>query len=223
MENPWENLPTNPPYILPEELRAVDNFNERCNKQECKILTHLLPDPYLGNIDAPVVLLNLNPGYNGSEDELHKRAEFIKVCRNNLLHGETKWSNYYFDPHFHNTEGYKWWSNVARKTIEVVSPEKFSQNILIVEYFPYHSSSFKPMKEILPSQMYSGYLVKKAIERDACIVIMRGESEWLELVPELKHFEYLTLSNKQRGWISEGNMKGDHSRFIEKLMSSIER
>ena len=150
MENPWKSLPTNPPYILPDELESINNFNRYC-KEEFKILTHLFPDPYLGNINAPVILLNLNSGYNGSEDELHKNTAFIEVCRNNLLHGETNWSNYYFDPQFHNTAGYEWWSKVAREIIERIGEEKFSRNVLTVEYFPYHSllgffSSYNQMK-----------------------------------------------------------------------------
>ena len=219
MENPWKNLPSSPPYVLPDELRLVSNFNVRCYKEEFKILTHLLPDPYLGNINAPVVLLSSNPSYNGTQDELHKKIEFIEACRNNLLHGKTEWSNYYFDPRFYGTAGHEWWSKKAREIIELVGEKIFSQNVLTVEYFPYHSSRFKPMKEILRSQEYSGYLVKKAIERNACIVVMYKEKEWLNLVPELKHFKYMTLSSSQNGYVSKGNLKGDYSRFVEKLMS----
>lgn len=139
------------------------------------------------------------------------------------MHGKTQWFNYYFDPQFNNTEGCKYWSRVAREPIQLECPEKFSQNILIVEYFPYHSIKFKPTKNILPSQKYNGYLVEKAIKRNACVVIMRSVSKWLELVPELKHSKhskYLTLNSSQRGYLSKGNMKrDDYDCFRNKLRS----
>ena len=87
---------------------------------------------------------------------------------------------------------------------------------MVIEFFPYHSKSYKALKTILLSQEYSFYLVRQAIKMKKAIVIMRMEKLWLEFVPELKNYPYVSLINKQRAWVSKNNLpKGSFERVFK--------
>ncbi len=45
----------------------------------------LLPEPFLGRPDAPVILLNLNPGFNDEDILAHGRLDFAESARLTLL------------------------------------------------------------------------------------------------------------------------------------------
>lgn len=63
MENPWKHLPGQPPYVLPADAPAISSFNQGVS-DEHQIRLELLPEPYLGDPDAPIILLSLNPGFS---------------------------------------------------------------------------------------------------------------------------------------------------------------
>ena len=60
MNNPWRHLPDIPPFVLDSDRRAIEEFNASASA-DTHVHLDLLPEPFLGNKDAPVVLLNLNP------------------------------------------------------------------------------------------------------------------------------------------------------------------
>ena len=61
MDNPWGQLPEQAPYVLPADATAVESFNRRARDNHI-LHTEKLPEPYLGDPTAPIVLLNLNGG-----------------------------------------------------------------------------------------------------------------------------------------------------------------
>ena len=64
MQNPWGDLPQTAPFVLACDKQAIDDFN-RTATSEHTIYLDLLPEPYAGNPEARIMLLNLNPGYSG--------------------------------------------------------------------------------------------------------------------------------------------------------------
>ena len=88
MENPWIDLPDSPPFVLSDEYDSIRSFNEKTNEIQ-KIRLELIPEPYLGNPNSPIVLLNLNPGFMEEEIIFHlSDLYFISESRKNLLHLE---------------------------------------------------------------------------------------------------------------------------------------
>ena len=80
-------------------------------------------------------------------------------------------------------------------------------NIFVIEYFPYHSAGGFVFPKYLPSYGYSNFLVKKAIEEEKLIIIMRKEELWYERIDGLKGYaNKLLLRNHQRVWLSPGNL-----------------
>lgn len=90
MNNPWHRLPARSPFVLPEDAESVLAFNaKQCQRanQEHLLRLDLVPEPFVGRPDAPVVLLGNNPGVNSAESEADRRKPtFARRMRDNLLH-----------------------------------------------------------------------------------------------------------------------------------------
>ena len=194
--NPWTLLPSSAPYILPCDAQAVADFNARAGDRH-RLQTSVLPEPYLGNPMAPVVLLNLNPGWNAAHDPInHARPQFIHRNRQNLLHESHPFPFYLLDPDLlpHRTP---WWDRRLKQLITATSREVVARGVFCAEYFPYHSKSFKK-GALLPSQEYTFDLVRRAIERGAVVLLMRSKRLWLDAVPKLVSYDRLFEANSSQ-------------------------
>ena len=63
MDNPWCFLPEAQPFVLQADAAAVATCNLKNAGTPRELHTELPPEPFSGRLDAPIVLLNLNPGY----------------------------------------------------------------------------------------------------------------------------------------------------------------
>jgi hypothetical protein len=75
--NPWLALPPVAPFVLAEDRPTLDIFNRRA-RPDLRVETSLLPEPFVGRIDAPIVLLLLNPGLSDGDFCLHQQADFCR-------------------------------------------------------------------------------------------------------------------------------------------------
>ncbi len=219
-QNPWNRLPAKSPYVLPEDadlvhgsnLSALKRYEKRPDRYEMYQirLQHILPEPYLGRPDAPVVLLNLNPGSNPRDIEWHSDPLFTERSRGNLLHCQTDYPFYLLDPSIKRT---CWWERKLKCLMKCFGDgdsgrRVVANSVFCVEFFPYHSKKFNHGHLRLPSQRYSFWLVRQAIQRQAVILIMRSEKRWfeVEVLPELKTYSRLyTAQSVQNPAISERN------------------
>ena len=63
-DNPWPSLPDSPPFVLANDKRAIEAFNQKAKKNAI-IQTDMLPEPFVGSLHAPVFVLLENPGAGG--------------------------------------------------------------------------------------------------------------------------------------------------------------
>lgn len=78
--------------------------------------------------------------------------------------------------------------------------------MLAVEFHGYHSKKWRHIPVTLPSQRYGFWLVERAIERGALIVILRGRVDWEIAVPELGTYDNRIVTHShQSSAISPGN------------------
>ncbi len=203
MNNPWSKLPATEPYILKEDLEVIES-----HKNFVGLRLDTFPEPLVGGLDnAKVVFLALNPGFADTDVDVNmKLPKFIEGCRTNLENPYTS-PFYYFNGGLEATGGYKWWSAKLKPLINAgVSEEVLRDKIMMVEYFPYHSINYKHINSYTPSQLYSFEIVREAIKRGKTIIIMRSKALWLEAVPELVGYSYMTLSSAQNVVISPKNI-----------------
>lgn len=105
--NPWDKVPIEPPYVLHSDVTSINRYNHSA-AEEYVIKVDALPEPFFGNIDAPVILLGLNPGYDERDPEVHSNPEFQSLIRNNLILGPAEYPFYFLDPGF-ESPGRTWW------------------------------------------------------------------------------------------------------------------
>ena len=187
--NPWLRLPNVAPFALPDEYDTLPAFNQIADDNH-KLQLGVLPEPFIGNPDAPIFLLSLNPGFDPSDHEHHAREDFSEAIWRNLKHEPSDYPFYFLDPRFRDTGGAEWWLKKLRVLIEDTSLEAVAQGLFCVEFFGYHSVNYRPIpkricKEPLPHQQYGFHLVRKAVERGAEIIVMRQQKNWVAHVSEL--------------------------------------
>jgi hypothetical protein len=134
MTNPWQRLPLQPPYVLPEDAPLIHAFNANAN-QDAVIYLELIPEPYLGSPDAPVVLLSLNPGFSSDDPQHHQDPRFAERSRDNLLHRKSEYPFFLLDPAI-TAPGNRWWTRRLGPLIREYGLETVAQRVLCVEYFP---------------------------------------------------------------------------------------
>jgi hypothetical protein len=219
MNNPWEQiLNKRNLFVIDADKQAIEKFNEKAS-DDYKIHTDLPPEPYIGNpITADIFLLALNPGYAGDEKEyLSKNPTLYQALLNNLIHQNIDYPLFFFEERFNDSPGAKWWERILKPVLNRTDDNRLllSHKICELQYFPYHSKSYKSINQVLDSQKYTFQLLRRAIRNNKMIIILRSEKLWLEAVPELNG-NYCKLNSYQNVIISENNLgKADFEKLIE--------
>jgi hypothetical protein len=196
----------------------------------------VLPEPFIGRPDAPIVLLNLNPGFVPGDDEDRNSDEsLIEIVRNNHLHRFGAFPFYYLDPAFADSGGYRWWgwneagrrrrAGILWPLIEVIGQEVVANNVFCAEYFPYASTDGGIAGSIrAPSSEYTFELVRAALDREALVIILRSARQWEEAVPSLCDYRWrFSASNRRYPIISEGNCSDGFRRAVDLLREHAAR
>ncbi|MDB5160129.1 MAG: hypothetical protein JWO99_392 [Candidatus Saccharibacteria bacterium] len=220
LQNPWKNLSPKPPYVLAEDMSIIERSR---HAKELRIDT--LPDPFVGGLDsAEVIFLALNPGFIDSDIELNlKMPEFLEANRTNL---NDPYSSpfYYFSGSFEETGGHIWWERKLKPLLQAgITESVLREKIMLIEYLGYHSKNADKIKGLkVPSQHFSFNLVREAISRQKTIVIMRSKKLWLEAVPELDAYPYMTLNSSLNVTISPKNIGEANFEIILKKLTNKE-
>lgn len=222
MENPWIKLPEASPFVLEIDEIAISQHNQIA-KQDHQVILEMYPEPFIGNNDADIVILNLNPGFGGEEDlENHiNHQHFINLLKGNLNQDKLDYPFFFLDPRISATPGYKWWNARLKKLVGLVGRKKLSKSILCVEYFPYHSKRYNYSNQVLNSQSFSFQLVRNAVKRGALIVCFRSLNKWKEAVPELEEYENLyKLNNPRAVYLTPNNCPDGFEAILSKMKVS---
>lgn len=202
-QNPWVELPPSSPYVLGGDVAIVQRHN-RSARARHQFQLDLMPEPFLGRPDAPVLALLGNPGYSPADHEWHDRRDFREAMRENLEHRRTTYANPLLAPEFAQASGSLWWTARLRRLIEQTSRRTVADNLLVMEALPYHSEDFRGVAGI-PSQAYTQGLLHDAIDRSAVIVMVRGP--WLKEEPGLASYpRFLRTNSWQAAHLSPGNL-----------------
>lgn len=72
---PWCSLPENSLFLLPDDQRVLEEFNQNNKYRNTRIRTCMLPDPFAGSRNAPVFILLDNLGAEGGEEDVALHRE----------------------------------------------------------------------------------------------------------------------------------------------------
>lgn len=210
MENPWLALPETSPFVLPQDRAQIEAYNAKLPEASPRriLIDELLPEPFIGSVaTAPVIVLQLNPGFDESNFDSHAATAFRAALDANRRHAQTEWPFYFFDPRFREHPGGEWWRGKTKELDDLVGFGRLTQNLAVVEWFPYRSRRFGGNCHV-ESQNYGFSLVESAIARGALIILSRSVRLWEKSVPALQGYERkLTLSSVQNVALSRNNLK----------------
>jgi hypothetical protein len=209
MQNPWKELPLEPPYVLRADLQAITTLdslrepNRRINGEVGSIPEHFIGNPQ----SAKVVLLNGNPGHDARDRDAHRNQDFGKALRLNLLHGKLDYPFFPLNPTFSSTPCANWWYRHLRELFDVAGLAQFdvAQRLCVIEWFPHHSLNGKnlPQNCLVESQKYSFEIAAHVLKGDKLIVGMRGRPRWTNVDPHFGNIPY--LKNPQNPAVSRKN------------------
>lgn len=200
VENPWTALPASAPFVLPSDVTAVTAFNDRRAESDCTHLRlGLLPEPFLGRPDAPIVLLRAGPGFTPDDIHFTDHDGGREVWRRNVLHQPLEYPFYPLDPALAWAEHAMWWRRKLRRVLARFDERTVANNLLSIGAVPYHAYRYRGSSPVLPSQRYSLDLVERAIDRDALILMSNTVRYWLDAVPRLHGYPHLHIARVARG------------------------
>lgn len=203
--------------------------NKRQNEIDAKILTELLPEPFIGNPNAAkVLLLALNPGFQGDaknnikgERYWHSHEKFKKLIFDNINFIDTDYPYYYLnnDEAFLKTPGYIWCKRIFKELINAAGGFGLSKKICCVQFHGYHSKRYKYLGDILPSQRQTFDLIKSFMKTNSPIVIMRSKNIWFDAIKGLQEYENkIILRNPRNPTLSKRNMgEGDFQKLLDSI------
>ena len=200
MDNPWTELPSSAPYVLPSDAARVGAFNNDPKvPDQRRLRLEIVPEPYIGRIDAPIVFLKLNPGYSPTDIRFTEDPRAREVWRKNILHQALDYPFYVLDPELAWADNANWWKSKIRQVLQIADDRTVANNVLCIEAFPYHSVSAPYFPGVLPSQRYNFALVNQAIDRGALILMANTVNWWHQQVPRLSGYANLFVARTQQG------------------------
>ena len=216
MQNPWLALPETGPLVLSLDRKELEAFNAT-SAQKYKYDLSLFPEPFFGSSDAPVVVLNLNPGWSAGDAAVHAMPDFAAMSRRSLRHDLAPYPFLHLQPNY-TTPGGAWWQRRAQELIADVGFNQVARSLACIQLVAYHSEEYSPATPALASQKYSFWLVREAMARRAEIVVMRAVRLWMVAVPELSHYDRLHVgANPRAAYLSRGNLKASYEVVARRM------
>ena len=206
--------------VHPLDRISFEDHNSRVTAN-LKFLSHLAPEPWIGDIGAELLVLLANPGATTGDVQGRKQKEADEINEfsiANLSHSIKDYPHFFFNPDLSGTDGHTWYRKRFGHLIKATSAENISQRVLSCELVPYHSFNWKKPKVMPPTQSYTNELVRKAMERGAVILIGRGKQDWFKNVPGLEKYKnYFQPSSSQCSYISPNNYGENYNKILKSI------
>jgi len=219
--NPWVDLKMSDRMVHPLDEAAVNAHNIKV-KDDYKFLTNMVPEPFVGNVAAPVLLLMANPGATQA-NALGKfgpeRNVVVQASIDNLVQRNVSYPLFHLDPKLSGTEGADWYRSKLRWLIEECGELGVANNLFTAELVPYHSIKWREPKSKIPTQEFTVSVVNQAISRGALILVARSYRSWINQIPQLITYPKMIRANSpMNASISPGNYGLENFQAIVKAL-----
>lgn len=220
LRNPWLELSTSRPFVLPQDLPYICELNRYRRNHDCHCIQLTIPPtPFVGSTVAPVVVLLANPGVGVGD----QRQQTTPAALEQIYAGFQKGRNAPFWPllnSFEKTNAGRWWISKTRDLAgEVGGRRELAKRLQAIEVHGYHSEKWAPPTSNFPSQAYGFDLVRRAMNRDAFIIIGRAQSYWYSAVPEMRRYprHVRRLVSSQSAYLSRANLGSSYRKVVRAL------
>ena len=200
--NPWLGVSFKTP-VAPVDISVISSLS---HKKLSDLELRILPEPFHGDPDANVYLLNGNPGLDPLDLTFINNPVMQSTFTNIYSHSKTDFLWLEKTPSIVNGNGlehkaYDWW----KKRLSKVVCAKPVPRLFCVELFPYHSRNTFQFPS-LPSDKYANSLILNAMQSNKLIIIMRCRKGWIKRIPQLATYQNCICLNTPRcAYISPTN------------------
>jgi hypothetical protein len=216
-DNHWHLLPHTRPFVLEHDLPSICRFNQKVESRFQYVLD-LHPEPFIGSLSAPVILLALNPGLSERDYLVHADEHLLGTIRNSAVQSPLCNQFYYLSESFSSTPGGEWWRSKLRCLIDDLGVEPVSAAICCIQLYPYHSREFHSIPEETSTVLHVRQVLLDQFRLGKQIIVMRAWRQWTSLVPELHDYERVfRLRNPRNPCLSPGNL-GDSYEMVREAM-----
>jgi hypothetical protein len=190
------------------DQQAVDAYNVRTKRPECRLMTELGPLPYDGDIEnARVAVLLSNPGFGaGSTSESHsfKREGWpLSGLHPEAPDGTRKWQH-----------------KLLKHVVELVGDAKLvSQRVVKLELVPWASHRYDS-SIVLPSRPYMLEAAAALAKRGVLLVIISSEAIWKQHPVVAAHKLCFSANSPRSSTVSPGNLSEEAWHSVAKVMTS---
>ena len=209
-KNPWTNISWNN-TIADCDKSIVAHLLVGLGKgsEKSQIHNEMLPEPFIGDLNANVYLLNGNPGVTPIDLALTNDAAYEKFIQDTLCQRSRPFPFMWIIPKtpsvisVNRHSGYDWWEDRLSDVLAV----KPDPNICNIEYFPYHSLKMPSSLPSLPSNAFVDWYINDAINKNKWIIVLRCRDEWLTRIPKLSGYSKLLFCYSRRNVrVSQNNL-----------------
>lgn len=228
--NPWVSLTAGPPpHCCPADRPLIDAHNRRLSPDDVRrVPLDTYPEPYIGDPEAPILLLLTNPGYGSDARTAHATAAIGQLCVDNLQHRPSPYPFYPLNPVYLNNGGSHWWSQSLQYWIRRYGAQVVARSVFCMELFPYASRQYPALRQIVPSQEYSIAIAREKLRRGCTTIVVRKHTEWSGLLPELRPGAYHQVLNPQTKSLSpahpgaRGNLTPEAAEAVDRAMRQVQ-
>lgn len=218
--NPWLGFKYSSEMIHPIDEEAV-RYHNKTSKIDYQFLLHLAPEPWIGNLNGNLFVLYSNPGAtreNVKKIFQPKHEIVMRKTISNLNQTIIDYPHFHLDPALAGTEGGVWFNQRYKWLINETSRESLARNLVTCELAPYHSLKWKIPKFMPPTQEFTYSIIRKAVERDAVILLARTPKIWLSKIPQLVKYPRVFRPNSINASISPNNYPGNFDKIVSSLI-----
>ena len=213
----WHSLPDKAPFVLDHDLPAIFRFNQKFEPRFHYDL-NLYPEPFVGSLSAPIILLALNPGLSERDYQVHADEHLLETIRNSALQSPLCSRHYYLTDSFSSTPGGEWWRAKLRWLTDDLGMEAVSTAMCCIQLYPYHSREFHSIPEETSTVLHVRQVLLDQLRLGKLIIVMRSWRQWASRVPELHDYErVIRLRNPRNPCLSPGNL-GDSYEMVREAM-----
>ena len=201
-KNPWKNISWQNTIANVDKCHVAPFFVGMGKSATQQLHNALLPEPFHGDLNANVYLLNGNPGFSDKDYKLIGDKTIESHIQDTLTQKPAHVPMMWLDSNFNGNPAYKWWTQKLKN----ITLHKPNPKICVIEYIPYHSKSL-PSLPPLPSDAFVDWWIRDAMLKDKWIIIMRCKKQWLNRIPQLTAYpKLLECTNPQNPVVSSSNL-----------------
>lgn len=183
--NPWLDLvPGRAPYFAPIDLAVLERHLATSGYPGFD--GSVPPEPFMGDPQAPILLLDEGPPRPGSMRIDPTDPELAERWTANLRHAPLAYPLYPVDPVIGQRFGSGSLARSLAYWLAVYGAERVSRSFFQVHLCPYPSLRLPDLAEPLPSRAYSLELARTKVRSGCLTLLLAGADQWEALIPELK-------------------------------------